>query len=77
MGARSTNYIDIYNWLIDVINSCETIEHCYSARNLIENFQKKGKPLDILDLKTMLNRKITTFKNETGKTNTEAQTSNP
>ena len=67
MSAKSTKHIDIHNWIIDVIYSCKTIEHCESTRNLIENYQKKGHnpdeskvqhTLSILDLKSRLGKKI-------------------
>lgn len=71
MAAKSSKYIDIYDWIVDVIHSCKTIEHCESTRNLIENFQKMGhKPdesrfqftLGILSLKSRLNRRIVLLK---------------
>lgn len=61
MSAKSTNLNDINDWIVDVINSCKTIEHCESTRNLIKNYGKKGNPLDVLYLKTLLNRKIIEF----------------
>ena len=43
MAAKSKHYLDIYNWIVDVINSCETIEQLESAKKLVDNFRRMFK----------------------------------
>ena len=38
MAAISDNKYDVYNWIIKVIDSCETYYHWGTAHNLIDNF---------------------------------------
>ena len=42
MAGKSKNRNDVYLWLHKVIESCESIGHIKSVKNLIINFNKKG-----------------------------------
>ena len=39
MAAISDNKYDVYNWIMKVIDSCETYYHWDAAHNLIDNFR--------------------------------------
>ena len=39
MAAISDNKYDVYNWIIKVIDSCETYYHWGAVHNLIDNFR--------------------------------------
>jgi hypothetical protein len=41
MENRSTHYGDVAKWVEKVINSCETYEQTFGARQLIWNFEKQ------------------------------------
>jgi hypothetical protein len=41
MENRSTHYGDVVKWVEKVINSCETYEQTFGARQLIRNFEKQ------------------------------------
>jgi hypothetical protein len=43
MEKRSTHYGDVAKWVEKVINSCETHEQTFGARQLIWNFEKQLK----------------------------------
>jgi hypothetical protein len=67
---------DDFNWVMKVLNSCETISHVMSTEKLFDNFKNKHKDyfksLDKKDLlkktlknefKTSMREKLTTIKN--------------
>ena len=41
MENRSKHYGDVHNWVIKVINSCETYPQTLTAKSLILNFEKQ------------------------------------
>ena len=41
MNKRSTHYGDVAKWIEKVIDSCETHQQTFTARELIRNFQKQ------------------------------------
>jgi len=43
MKNRSTHYGDVSKWIEKVINSCETYQQTFGARQLIFNFEKQLK----------------------------------
>ena len=43
MAAISDNKYDVYNWIIQVIDSCETQYHYNTMHILIVNFRKRYK----------------------------------
>jgi hypothetical protein len=48
MAAVSDNKYDVYNWIIQVIDSCETNQHYYKALRLIDNFHNMYEDWDML-----------------------------
>lgn len=38
MAALTDNKYDVYNWIMEVIDSCETYFHFNRVQNLISNF---------------------------------------
>ena len=40
MAANSDNKYDVYNWIIKVYDSCETISQIITTEKLIRNFRK-------------------------------------
>jgi hypothetical protein len=38
MAAKSNNKYDVYEWVMQIINSCETYFHYRAADNIIDNF---------------------------------------
>jgi hypothetical protein len=38
MAAESDNKYDVYEWILQVINSCKTYFHYRAADNIIDNF---------------------------------------
>jgi hypothetical protein len=40
MAANSDNKYDVYNWIIKVYDSCETISQVITTEKLIRNFRK-------------------------------------
>lgn len=40
MAAISDNKYDVFNWIIKVYDSCETLTHIRKVERLIENFYK-------------------------------------
>ena len=38
MAAKSDNKYDVYEWIQQIINSCETYFHYRAANNIIDNF---------------------------------------
>jgi len=47
MAAVSNNKYDVYNWIIQVIDSCETNQHFYKALRLIGNFHNMYEDWDM------------------------------
>jgi len=41
MEQRSTHYGDVSNWIEKIIDSCETIEQTFTAKQLVTNFAKQ------------------------------------
>lgn len=41
MEKRSTHYGDVEKWVRKVIDSCETYQQIFGAKNLIKNFEKQ------------------------------------
>ena len=41
MNKRSTHYGDVAKWIEKVIDSCETREQTFTARQLVRNFEKQ------------------------------------
>ena len=41
MENKSRHYGDVHNWVIKVINSCETYPQTLTAKSLIFNFEKQ------------------------------------
>jgi len=41
MENRSTHYGDVEKWVRKVIDSCETYQQIFGAKNLIDNFEKQ------------------------------------
>ena len=41
MENRNRHYGDVHNWVIKVINSCETYPQTLTAKSLIFNFEKQ------------------------------------
>lgn len=41
MEKRSTHYGDVAKWIEKVIDSCETYQQTFSAKQLIRNFEKQ------------------------------------
>jgi hypothetical protein len=67
---------DDFNWVMKVLNSCETISHVMSTERLFDNFKNKYKDYfkslgkkDLLkktlknEFKTSMREKLTTIKN--------------
>lgn len=40
MAAKSKHWGDVYNWIIDVIDSCKTIRQLNSTDKVIANFER-------------------------------------
>jgi len=47
MAAISDNKYDVYNWIIKVIDSCETYYHWSTVNNLIDNFRSRYTDLEM------------------------------
>jgi hypothetical protein len=41
MEKRSTHYGDVEKWVRKVIDSCETYQQTFTARILVQNFEKQ------------------------------------
>jgi hypothetical protein len=41
MDKRSTHYGDVAKWIEKVIDSCETYQQTFTARQLVRNFEKQ------------------------------------
>lgn len=41
MDKRSTHYGDVAKWIKKVIDSCETYQQTFTARQLVTNFEKQ------------------------------------
>jgi len=41
MEKRSTHYGDVAKWIEKVIDSCETYQQTFSAKQLVRNFEKQ------------------------------------
>lgn len=63
MGAKSDKIFDIFQWIVEVINSCKTVEHCKAAKKLIDLYEIRVNKTDqlvtgVLFLNTKLNKKL-------------------
>jgi hypothetical protein len=63
MEKRSDHYLDVFNWIGNIIDSCNTYEQTLTANVLIDNYQKllisKGfKFKDVNDLVFKLNLRL-------------------
>lgn len=47
MAAISDNKYDVYNWIIKVIDSCETLDQINSAERLIGRFKIQSKDMGL------------------------------
>ena len=41
MEQRSTHYGDVAKWIEKVINSCETYQQTFTAKQMVRNFEKQ------------------------------------
>ena len=41
MDKRSTHYGDVAKWIEKVINSCETYQQTFTAKQMVRNFEKQ------------------------------------
>ncbi len=41
MAAKSEDRLDVFEWCVEVINSCTTIQHLKSARKLVDLYCAK------------------------------------
>ena len=41
MDKRSTHYGDVAKWIEKVIDSCETYQQTFTAKQLVRNFEKQ------------------------------------
>lgn len=44
MAANSSHYGDVFNWIMDVIESCDQYPQIFTAHNLVYNFCIKEYP---------------------------------
>ena len=69
MEKRSTHYGDVEKWVRKVIDSCETYQQIFGAKNLIKNFEDQMKrnkvnPSLIWSVRTSLDLELTLKRNE-------------
>lgn len=41
MAANSKHWADVRNWLVDIIRSCETRDHWFTTRRLLDLYKDK------------------------------------
>jgi hypothetical protein len=51
----------VYNWVIDVIHSCKTVDHMEASFKLIKNFERMFPKSDILKIKMIKYHQITFY----------------
>ena len=69
MENRSKHYGDVEKWVRKVIDSCETYQQIFGAKNLIDNFEKQmsRNKVDsslIWSVRTSLDLELTLKRNE-------------
>ena len=65
MAAISDNKYDVYNWIIDIVKSCQSIKHTIVVNKLVSQFLKQ---YDDWDLYHQLNYKTGIYSCEAVKT---------
>jgi hypothetical protein len=58
MAAKSNHYGDVYNWIMEVIDSCNEYSQIFTVRKLVDNFCIMNYPSLKWYEKSNLNRKL-------------------
>ena len=58
MAAKSNHYGDVYNWIMEVIDSCNQYSQIFTAHRLVDNFCSKEYPSLEWYEKSNLNREL-------------------